>query len=156
MKINWFEWCYHWTHQYAVSIISLLSPALQIERFFLFAHQSSLWNGRYLFYLCSINKAKVVNQSLPHKFYPFFAQISPSLPWTRTATCTKRWEMTACARTSSLPFRPSPRPCLTTQSQIKGAVGDHQHTLRLVQRKSCQLRALWFEACFTLIAVVKK
>lgn len=145
------------THQYAVSIISLLSPALQIESFFfLFAHQSSLWTVRHLFYLCSIKKSKVVNQSLPHKLYPFLAQISPSLPWTRTATCTKRWETSACTRTSCLPFCPSPRPCLTTQSQIKGAVGDHQHALRLVQRKSCQLRALWFEACFTLIAAVKK
>lgn len=90
------------------------------------------------------------------RLYLSSCKISPTLPRTRKATCTKKSETSACTRTSCPPLCPSPRPCLTPDPQIKGGGGDHQHALRFVQKKSCQLRALWFQACFALIAVVKK
>lgn len=81
------------------------------------------------------------------RLYLSSCKISPTLPWTRKATCTKKSETSACTRTSCPPLCPSPRPCLTPDPQIKGGGGDHQHGLRFVQKKSCQLPGLFHAHC---------
>lgn len=125
----------------------------------LFSSEVKCQKSESLVYLCDQISVMIqwFHSFLWPKLHPFFpCKISPTLPWTLTATCMKRSETDACTRTSCLPPFLSPRPCLTTDSQIKGAAGDHQHALRFVQTKSCQLRAVWFEACFALIAALTK